>query len=136
MEEGRITDDKDEQYRNAWASIRESFVPVSNVKIESASHHSKQLSQIISTDKGMQIDERHEDANVCASMRESLEPASNPTLEHSQDEEKRSLERTSADDGTNNEPSAPIDAEQVSSTPTTRPQTQIKFRGENKEPRS
>jgi hypothetical protein len=75
-------DESDEQYRNAYFSIRESLEPDSNVRLESELHCEKQYSQRTSTDDGMQIDDSDEQyQNAYFSLRESLEPDSNVTLE-------------------------------------------------------
>jgi hypothetical protein len=62
-EPGMLIDDNHSQPENPESSIRDSFEnrePDSNVTVEIAVHVEKQDSQRISTDEGMQMDERDE----------------------------------------------------------------------------
>jgi hypothetical protein len=71
-------DESDEHRQNACMSIRESWEPDSNVKLESAAHGQKQFSQRTSTADGMQIDESDEQPqNAKRSIREILQSDSN-----------------------------------------------------------
>jgi hypothetical protein len=70
--------DFNEQPRNANASIRDSFVPCSNVNDESDVHEEKEDSPRNSTAAGRQIDFNDEHSqNARASIRVSFEPDSN-----------------------------------------------------------
>jgi hypothetical protein len=81
-DEGIQIDESDEQYSNAYSSIRESLDSLSNLTFDRARHPRKQCKQMISTDEGIQIDDSDEqDRNADSPIRETLDSHSKRTFE-------------------------------------------------------
>jgi hypothetical protein len=130
---GRQIDESGDQHHSAYNPILESLEHGSNVRLESASHPTKQWSQRTSTDDGMQIDESDEQfENTSDSIPESREPDSNATLESALHSEKHFAQSHSTVEGIQTEIKSPRDEPDASTTYSTskaRPKTLTQRRG-------
>jgi hypothetical protein len=94
-------DVNNEQPQNAFASIRFSFDPGSNIKVGSAIHPVKHSASKTSTEAGMEIDcKERQFENTFTSIRFSFDSDSNVTDDSNADPEKAFSGRNSTEEGT------------------------------------